>query len=77
MKHYAKQLSVFLTYFIEVCFNVVLIFTIQRSDSRIAEPCITCLYDSRIPYINVRVLFHYDLSQDIEYRSLCFGGSDG
>ena len=48
----------------------MLIFAVQQSDSII-----------KYIYIIFHILFHYGLSQDIEYRSLCFmdfpGGSVG
>ena len=47
----------------------MLIFTIQQWFIYSWTMYIACIYDSYIPYINVHILFHYGLSQDIEYSS--------
>ena len=50
-------------YFIEVwlIYNAVLISAAQQSDSVI-----------HVIYILFHILFHYGISQDIEYSSLCY-----
>ena len=43
----------------ELIYNAVLISSVQQSDSIIHV------------YIHLHILFHYDLSNDFEYSSLC------
>ena len=49
---------------VQLIYNVVLINAVQQSDSDI--------YLQICTYILFHFLFHYDLSQDIEYSSLCY-----
>ena len=47
-------------------YNVVLNYAIQQSDSDIY------IYTHTYIYVAFYILFHYDLSQEIEYSSLCY-----
>ena len=47
---------------VELFYNVVLVFTVQESESAI------CIHISPL----FQILFHYRLLQDIEYSSLCY-----
>ena len=65
MKFLGRKVRVYLfVYFFsfieaELIYNAVLISSVQQSDSIIHV------------YIHLHILFHYDLSNDFEYSSLC------
>ena len=68
MKRGCFYLFINLIYFIKnlieayLIYNVVLVSGVQQSDS-VLYMCIYILFD---------ILFHYSLSQDIDYNSLCY-----
>ena len=62
-------------YFIEVKLNIykaVLISAIQQSDSVTHTHTHTYTHTHKHVYILFHMLFHYGLSQDIEYSFLCY-----
>ena len=67
VKFNVKALFCFLNFIkVQLTYNVVLIFAVQKSDSVIHT------HTDTHTHTHIYILFHYGLSQDIEHSSLCY-----